>query len=285
MKVLVVYKKTLFELVKTDSRSRKYFRDNQRCHKDLKRRHEAHKETLDVVINALKSQHITYDVKYRGDIKSQKHTKGYDLIITVGGDGTLLDTAHHVEGIPMLGVNSDPEKSVGFYCIANAETIFSYLLHLDEKPITHFPRAKVVLDGKQLPEPVFNDVLISHVSPAGMTVLDVTIEGNEYLLRKSSGLLICTSGGSTGWMFQEGGDIMILDDTRLQVRELGRKKRVSGYSDEVIVYSHTHDGELYIDGDYVKYPVKLCSSIEISYYDTLHIYGDFTAKRKLLSRQ
>lgn len=32
-----------------------------------------------------------------------------DLVLTIGGDGTLLETSHHLdERIPVLGINSDP---------------------------------------------------------------------------------------------------------------------------------------------------------------------------------
>ena len=38
------------------------------------------------------------------------------LVVTVGGDGTLLAASHHVGRAPILGVNSSPGSSVGFFC-------------------------------------------------------------------------------------------------------------------------------------------------------------------------
>ncbi len=39
-------------------------------------------------------------------------------MITVGGDGTLLAASHSVRDVPILGINSAPGYSVGFFCAA-----------------------------------------------------------------------------------------------------------------------------------------------------------------------
>src|SRR5262245_22273871 len=38
----------------------------------------------------------------------------FDLVVTVGGDGTLLRASHSVAKTPILGINSSPSTSVGF---------------------------------------------------------------------------------------------------------------------------------------------------------------------------
>ena len=43
------------------------------------------------------------------------------LVVTVGGDGTLLAASHHVGNCPILGVNSAPRHSRGFFCAANLD--------------------------------------------------------------------------------------------------------------------------------------------------------------------
>ena len=44
------------------------------------------------------------------------------LVIAVGGDGTLLAASHSVSETPILGVNSAPRHSVGFFCALNRST-------------------------------------------------------------------------------------------------------------------------------------------------------------------
>jgi hypothetical protein len=51
--------------------------------------------------------------------------EGVDLVLTIGGDGTLLEASHHVDDrIPVLGVNSDPtcpqEVRCQTYCTATS---------------------------------------------------------------------------------------------------------------------------------------------------------------------
>ena len=45
-----------------------------------------------------------------------------DLVVAVGGDGTLLAASHNVVDVPILGVNSAPGHSVGFFCAAKRPT-------------------------------------------------------------------------------------------------------------------------------------------------------------------
>src|SRR6185312_1433437 len=45
------------------------------------------------------------------------------LVVTVGGDGTLLAASHNVESTPVLGINSAPGSSVGFFCVAHRRTV------------------------------------------------------------------------------------------------------------------------------------------------------------------
>ena len=42
----------------------------------------------------------------------------YDYVITLGGDGTFLTTAHYIrdQNIKILGINSDPCSSLGYLC-------------------------------------------------------------------------------------------------------------------------------------------------------------------------
>ena len=46
-----------------------------------------------------------------------------DLVIAVGGDGTVLAAAHAAGDMPILGVNSMPGRSGGFFCAAIAKNI------------------------------------------------------------------------------------------------------------------------------------------------------------------
>ena len=59
----------------------------------------------------------TYGAKVVGITKA---TEQFNLVFTFGGDGTLLAASHAVSGVPILGVNSAPSHSVGFFCGAQS---------------------------------------------------------------------------------------------------------------------------------------------------------------------
>ena len=88
-----------------------------------------------------------------------------DLVVSVGGDGTLLRASHFVRDGMVIGVNSAPGDSVGRFCTANRENFAERLdaiLALKWRPV-ELARLRVTLDGKTLPELALNDVLVLRV--------------------------------------------------------------------------------------------------------------------------
>ncbi len=76
--------------------------------------HRDHEETVAEVREALTElgAEATFDDNLHGPFPSR-----VDLVVTVGGDGTLLTASHQIGAeTPILGVNSAPEHSVGFFC-------------------------------------------------------------------------------------------------------------------------------------------------------------------------
>ena len=51
--------------------------------------------------------------------------RGNDLVVTVGGDGTLLAASHGIAETPVLAINSAPGYSVGFFCGGRMGTVRS----------------------------------------------------------------------------------------------------------------------------------------------------------------
>ncbi|HOD00235.1 MAG TPA: NAD(+)/NADH kinase, partial [Myxococcota bacterium] len=48
-------------------------------------------------------------------------SKKFDLVIAVGGDGTVLDIARFIRNTPLLAVNSSPSTSFGHFCATTSE--------------------------------------------------------------------------------------------------------------------------------------------------------------------
>ena len=137
--VLVVYKRSAYELYceqERDPRILKLLAEDHFTIHDLRRSHAEHRETMERVGTSLESLGIRSHFVHRAEaVEPAQH----DLVVTVGGDGTFLETSHHVRDTPMLGVNSSPGFSVGVFCGATCKTIEKTLLGMRKgtvKPIT-----------------------------------------------------------------------------------------------------------------------------------------------------
>jgi NAD+ kinase len=192
------------------------------------------------------------------DAKARRVIAASRLVISVGGDGTLLSASHWVTGASLLGVNSAPRSSVGYTTIARRANVARVLARIGSGDLLPHPvaRLEVELEGKLLP-PALNDVLIAHEQPAATSRYRLRL-GRRAEDHRSSGLWVATAVGSTAGIRSAGGEAMALGDRRLQfrARELyranGRGATLeSGFvapEQSLVVESAMEAGWLYIDG-------------------------------------
>lgn len=192
------------------------------------------------------------------DARARRALAGARLVISVGGDGTLLAASHWVTGASLLGVNSAPRSSVGQLTLARRATLPRILGRIASGTLLPHPvaRMEVVLEGHLLP-PSLNDVLIAHEEPAATSRYRLRLNRRAEDQR-SSGLWVATAVGSTAGIRSAGGQPMPLDARRLQfrAREL---YRAPGYGtsleagfvepgEKLVVESAMAPGWLFIDG-------------------------------------
>ena len=139
---------------------------------------------------------------------------GVDLLVVLGGDGTLLSVADcavkaDVE-VPILGVNCG---SLGFLTEAtlpelypSLESALSGAARIEERMML---RATTIRAGLPLPDHLaLNDVVITKAARARMTDLSVFV-GDEFVTRvKADGLIVATPTGSTAYNLAAGGPIV-----------------------------------------------------------------------------
>lgn len=185
----------------------------------LERADRHHAETLEEVREAAEAVgwRATFRERDRvGDIT------GFDLVITVGGDGTLLWVSHAVGDTPMLGVNSAPQDSVGFLCGTRHGEVRAHFEAIEAERVARVrvARMRVELDGAVVHNRVLNDVLFAHPIPA-MTTKYLLRLGEAEEEQKSSGLWVSTAAGSTAAIRSAGGRPMAFRSRMLQylVRE------------------------------------------------------------------
>lgn len=195
----------------------------------------------------------------RVDAAARRSLARATLVVTVGGDGTLLEAAHHVREAAVLGVNSAPGDSVGHFCVTDRRGFAARLRDIDAgrlRPRT-VARLAVTVDGRLLPEPALNDILVTHHHPAATSRYRLAA-GGRFEEQRSSGLWIAAAAGSTAGIRSAGGRPMPLLSRRIQFRarelyrEAGRRYRLAagfvGPAGEVVVESKMDEGWLFIDG-------------------------------------
>jgi NAD+ kinase len=135
-----------------------------------------------------------------------------DLVIVLGGDGTMLHAARLLRGArtPILGVNLG---SLGFTTEVAPEELFQRLddvfagrYRVDERmKLT----CKVFRDGAvALEEEVLNDVVLSKGALARIADHEMLIDGEYVTTYKADGVIISTPTGSTAYSLSAGGPIV-----------------------------------------------------------------------------
>lgn len=237
--------------------------------------HEQNQRTLDIVTSGCSRAGLECYLLARGKESLQDET---DLVISVGGDGTFLDAQGLIKNdTPILGVNSDPTRSHGHFCVANADTLGSVLARLslpsDQKTfgapeVAAVQRLAVALNGNLVSSTVLNEILFAHPTPA--CVSSYMLNGES---QKSSGVWVSSASGSSGAMLSAGGRKMHWSDHRLQfrVREpfqaCKRYKNLSGYvgpGNSVSLVSFMKEGAIFLDGTREVLEVALGDTITVS---------------------
>jgi NAD+ kinase len=190
----------------------------------LEQAHLDHEATVHEVEEALAA--LGTEVVFRGGPRGR--IPRVDLVVTVGGDGTLLAASHQIgDGTPLLGINSAPDHSVGFFCGGQQGSVLATLTDaLDGSlPRTELSRMRVELNGRCLHARVLNEALFCHASPAATSryILRVTRADRTYREedQRSSGLWVGPAAGSTAAQRSAGGKVLPLVSKRVQyvVRE------------------------------------------------------------------
>lgn len=155
---------------------------------------QTHERTLHSVRQLLKAHRVS-EWKVEHLPPDEAHNK--DIIITVGGDGTVLTANSLDSDVPMITVNSDPQGSVGMYTRCTAETFPElWQRYLDGGAKREIiPRLHVTIDH-QHPRAILNECLFASANPAAMSRYVLTV-GQEREAQRSSGVWVSTAAGST----------------------------------------------------------------------------------------
>ena len=173
-----------------------------------------HDESLQSIKGVLNSQSSTIRV----DIRAREQVRradfiGRDLVIVLGGDGTLTSISHNIDSnTPVMGVNShprsdDPNGSLGFYMDSDIDTVANDLKSALEGNaiVNRLPRLQATIEttsgNKIRSDPAMNDLLIANTHQYAPSKYHLR-RGEIDIQQHSSGLLFSTWLGQGAWFSQ-----------------------------------------------------------------------------------
>lgn len=232
-------------------------------------------------------------------LKAFRDARDIDLLLILGGDGTILRTVREMEcfSVPILSIN---RGSIGFLAemsVDEAPALLPKFLRgegmVDERSVLRVVvkrKAKTVIEGF-----VLNEAVISQGTIARLIDLKTTVNGESLTTFRADGLILATPTGSTAYTLAAGGPIVhpkvpatiltpinpysftqkpivIPGDHRVEVEVMGRGKKFGG-----VDVSLTLDGQAYValhPGDRIsasahKHTVKFLRRKKETYYATL----------------
>lgn len=134
-----------------------------------------------------------------------------DFLITIGGDGTILDATTLVRdsGIPILGINTG---RLGFLSNVNRKNIEESIQALVDHNFSLNQRRLLSMDCPSLNLEMpfaLNELTVSRKDTTAMVTVEVSINGEFFNNYWADGLIIATPTGSTGYSLSCNGPIMM----------------------------------------------------------------------------
>jgi len=200
-KIVLVTRKTrlqeLIERFNTEAQARFYIEHAGGDFSSYVAEHEAYQRSFESVRHSIAAG-LKIQIIERGFLPTYLFTET-DLVVTLGQDGLVANTAKYVRGQPILAVNPDPERFDGILLPVSVAQLRQTLEHtLAGKSKVHsITMAEARLkDGQRLL--AFNDFFIgarTHISARYRVTYEKKSEDQS-----SSGIIVSTGAGSSGWL-------------------------------------------------------------------------------------
>ena len=188
---------------------------------------------------------------------SEELARMCDLLMVIGGDGTVLRVARDTAGsnTPLLGVNAG---RLGFLTTASTEDLKTALQNLWAGKFTIDPmplvEASGTFAGRKIKAQALNDILISRGANPRLIEMEVAIDNEPLTTYRSDGLIVATPAGSTAYSLAAGGtvvtpraEVMTLNPVCPQA--LSNRPLIVSFSSTIEVNILKHRAESYLSAD------------------------------------
>lgn len=183
------------------------------------------KDKISYLLESLKKYKTSYTVidyneveDFYKKIHSKNYKNNYNILISFGGDGTILKSARIARKlkIPILGINAG---TIGFLtAVNNLENIDNAIKRIVDKDYNYIDRSmldvKVYRDGKI----IFNSYAVNEATITTINISKISKyklflgkENNILTELLADGVIVSTPTGSTAHSFSAGGPIVLYD--------------------------------------------------------------------------
>lgn len=160
---------------------------------------------------------LARELKMTGRGLGEAELKGkVDMLIVVGGDGTLLRVVHLIPGEvpPLLGINSD---TIGFLYDFGGEDAEKVVGEVLEGRYTleyrRMGRAVIELPDEEITQRFLNEALVANRELCKLLKFDLLIDGELVYRGRADGLIVSTTTGASAYALSAGGPVV---DPRLE---------------------------------------------------------------------
>jgi len=169
-------------------------------------------KTVNVIIDQTTADTTSMESHGVEIMPRQEMAQHCDLIIVMGGDGTLLNAARSLasEDVPLVGINMG---RLGFLTDITFDSMTEKLSQILEGNYILEERlllqALITRNGAKISESIaFNDIVVHKWEEARMLEFSTIIDGAFVNVQRSDGLILSTPTGSTAYALSGGGPIM-----------------------------------------------------------------------------
>lgn len=211
---------------------------------------------IEKITNIFKNPKITILNSY--EMNKYKFDDKLDLLIVLGGDGTLLGIARDINGkydVPILGINIG---NLGFLSSIEIQDLGEALNKIKNGQYTIQNRilleCKSDDENEDINSKALNDVVIARGTLSRMAKFEVYIDKKLYYTFKGDGLIVSTPTGSTAYSFSAGGpfvypDVEVITLTPICPHTRGMQPIVLKSSSEILIKAENYNGEIYLTFD------------------------------------
>jgi NAD+ kinase len=201
--------------------------------------------------------------------KAKPQIAGSELILSIGGDGTILRAARAIipYTVPIVGVNLG---NLGFMTELKADEAFDKLPRLlsgegwiEERAMLE---AELLSQGKVFQ--ASNDVFVGRGSSARLVQIETKVDGEALATYRADGIIVATATGSTGYSLAAGGPVLYPQAKEILLKPVCPHMaldRAVVLPPETVVQlrvTTTHEAVLSIDGQ-VELPLRSGNEIRV----------------------